>query len=354
MKKNYTLLIILFFCLRLSAFAIHPDTLKLSSPALNPDSAKFPGPVNYNTYSLKLTTFFIREDGIKLSALVNNSDSLRLLATVLRQDIIRLSSPINTGSFRLALSILPADSTKLPVPENNSISFNILSSVIQLDSLKLSMSLSVLQSDSLKQQIKHNYQLTIGRLLKLNDIDSLKQQVKLAANDTLKALIYTRIAAIYLNYDTISTKRKQLTYQNEAINYTLLAIQRYAVYDDTTGLRLSFDNLAKVYSAQKKYSQAKWFILQSNTLSRAKNDTPNIIASLLTLSLVKTDIKDYSLAMRDLNEALQLSITNHSQKAELEILRNYALLYHQLKNYPKEALVLKKRDSLEESFRKDE
>jgi len=81
---------------------------------------------------------------------------------------------------------------------------------------------------------------------------------------------------------------------------------------------------------------------------------PNIIASLLTLSIVKIDIKDYSLAMRDLNEAMQISITTHSQKAELEILRNYALLYHKLKNYPKEAMALKKRDSLEDSIRKDE
>jgi len=354
MKKNYTLLIILFFCLKLPVFAIHPDTLKLSSPALNPDSAKFPEPVNYNTYSLKLTTLLIREDGIKLSALVNNSDSLRLLATVLPQDIIRLSSRVNTGNFRLALSILPMDSTKLPLPENNNDSFNQLSSITQLDSLKSLMYLSVIQHDSLKEQIKRNYQLNVARVLRFNDIDSLKLQVKLTANDTLKALIFTRIATIYSNYDTISAKKKQLTYQNEAINYTLLAIQRYAAYNDTAGLRLSFDNLAKVYLAQKKYSQAKWFILQSNTLSRAKSDMPNIIASLLTLSLVKIDIKDYSLAMRDLNEAMQISLTTHSQKAELEILRNYALLYHKLKNYPKEAMALKKRDSLEDSIRKDE
>jgi hypothetical protein len=354
MKKNYTLLIILLFCLKLPAFAIHGDTLKLSSPAFNPDSAKIFAPVNCNTYSLKLTTTLIRENGIKLSVPVNNRDSLKLLAAVLQQDIIRLSSPVNTGSFRLALSILPVDSTKPPVPENNRDNFNGLSSIIQLDSLKSLMSLSAIQRDSLKEQIRHNYQLTVARLLRFTDIDSLKQQVKLTSNDTLKALIYTRIAAIYSNYDTISVKKKQLTYQNEAIDYTLLALQRYAAYNDTAGLRLSFDNLAKVYLAQKKYSQAKWFILQSNTLSRAKNDMPNIITSLLTLSLVKIDIKDYSLAMRDLNEAMQISITTHSQKAELEILRNYALLYHKLKNYPKEAMALKKRDSLEDSIRKDE
>jgi tetratricopeptide (TPR) repeat protein len=117
---------------------------------------------------------------------------------------------------------------------------------------------------------------------------------------------------------------------------------------------MSFDNLAKVYYSQKKFTQAKWFILQSNTLSRAKADTSNIISSLLTLSTIKSDIKDYNLALRDLNEALQLSINIHSPKTESQVLKNYAMLYHRLKDFPKEAQVLKKRDSLEERMRKTE
>ena len=51
-------------------------------------------------------------------------------------------------------------------------------------------------------------------------------------------------------------------------------------------------------------------------LSRAKNDNPNIIASLLELASIKTDIKDYTLAMRDLNEALSISSKNHYPKLE--------------------------------------
>src|SRR6185312_522354 len=79
-----------------------------------------------------------------------------------------------------------------------------------------------------------------------------------------------------------------------------------------------------------------------------------IITSLLTLSSIKSDIQDYSLAMKDLNEALLLSITSHNKKIELDVLKNFALLYSRTKNYPKEALVLKKRDSLENNIRKEE
>jgi tetratricopeptide (TPR) repeat protein len=134
----------------------------------------------------------------------------------------------------------------------------------------------------------------------------------------------------------------------------MLALHQYSHFNDTVGLRISFDHLVKVYMSQKKYSQAKWFILQSNSLSRAKNDPVNIIASLITLSTIKSEQKDYTLAMGDLNEALQISQANHYKKTESEVLKNYALLYSRLKNYPKEEAILKKRDSLEESIRKDE
>jgi hypothetical protein len=70
--------------------------------------------------------------------------------------------------------------------------------------------------------------------------------------------------------------------------------------------------------------------------------------------MVKRDIKDYSLAMSDLDEAMQLSKTTHSQTAQLEVMKNYASLYHQLKNYPREVAMLKKRDSLQDSIRKNE
>jgi len=262
---------------------------------------------------------------------------------------VRLSAPAGSSEI---IKLPPfMESANLPDPPDNLPS---LTSALQLDSLRATLLEAQLMRDSVKQQIKLNYQLNVARVQRLNDVDSLRMNFKLATNDTVRALIYSRMAEIYLNYDTISNKKKQLLYQNHAIDYTLLAIHKYASIDDSTSLRKCFDNLAKVYYSQKKYSQAKWFILQSNTLSRATNDIPNIISSLLVLSMVKRDIKDYSLAMSDLDEAMQLSKASHSQKAQLEVMKNYVSLYHQVKNYPKEVAMLKKEDSLKESIRKNE
>ena len=319
MKKSFTLIIVSFICLKLSALTYAPADLKLS--VLLPIS-----------------------DTANLSARSNHKDSLKLIRLI--------TDLLITDDTKFSAPAIPKDSTSTPL--NISDNFRSLTSSLQLDSLRSTILSAQIHRDSLERQMKRDKQVILTRLLKISDPDSLKNELKQSANDTLKAMIFTRLAELYLNFDTISNKKKQLTYQNEALSYTLLAIHQYSRYDDTTGLRLSFDNLAKVYYKQKKYSQAKWFILQSNSLSRAKNDVPNIISSLLTLSSVKIDIKDYALAMRDLDEAMQLSKANHSQAAQLKVLQTYIVLYHRQKKYPQEVAMLKKRDSLQESIRKTE
>ena len=185
-------------------------------------------------------------------------------------------------------------------------------------------------------------------------LDSLKHELKANQYDSLKADLYRQIAAQYLKYDTIVGKKAKTAYQNEALNYTMLALHGYSKYNDTLGMRTCFNYLTKVYRAQKKFSQAKWFILQSNSISRKLNDKANIIISLLELAAIKMDIKDNSLAMRDLNEALKLSVDNHYPSIEAKVQESYAMLYSRTKKYVKEAAALKRRDFLNDSITKAE
>jgi hypothetical protein len=184
-------------------------------------------------------------------------------------------------------------------------------------------------------------------------IDTLKQQLQLASNDTLKSVLYTQLAAEYLNYDNLDSRTKKLN-QAQALNYSYLALHLYSGMNDTIGLRTCFNSLAKVYRSQRKYPQAKWFILQSNSLSRAKKDIPNIMASLIILANIKMEIKDYTLAMRDLNEALTLSKANHYPKVESTVQEGYVLLYTHLKNYTKADIAAKRHDFIEDSLLKDQ
>lgn len=183
--------------------------------------------------------------------------------------------------------------------------------------------------------------------------DTLKQELQVTA-DSCKAPIYTLLANVYLKYDTIANRRKRTLYQTEALNYTMQALHYYSRYNDSLGLRVSFDNLAKVYFSQRKFSQAKWFILQSNSISRIKNDTLNVITSLVKLSMVKMEIKDFSLAMRDLNEALSLSIAGHMPRWEATVQKNYGFLYNRMDNPAKGAVAFKRADVILDSLKRDE
>lgn len=199
------------------------------------------------------------------------------------------------------------------------------------------------KADTLKEKIS----------LSLNNLDSLKKQLSFSP-DSLKGQIYTRIAMQYMKYDTISNKKTRHEYQEAALSNTMSALHYFSRYNDTTGLRICFDHLAAIYHAQKIYPQAKWFILQSNTLSRIKNDKPNIIASLLELASIKKDIKDYSLAMRDLNEALSLSSKNHYARQESQVQLSYAMLYTSMNKTSKAAAALKRHTAIDDSIRKAE
>ncbi|BAU54434.1 hypothetical protein [Mucilaginibacter gotjawali] len=398
MRKVFTL-IFLLTALRLSAAAFQPDTLKTSGTAHSADSIK-KAPAKAESDSVKTAPATQKQDSAKIptdhkadpvktipassvaDSLQSNvftgtvdslitvmaqhsSDSSKTITGINKNERLKLSAslpPVNSpGSEERKLKTPENPELQAPAPEanvNDALfpyeNLRRVTSLIQLDSLRATILVEQARQARLQKIMLRNEQLKIAELLKINNLDSLKQELSITKSDTLKAVLNTRIALKYLDYDTIASKTKRYEHQNLAIEYTLQAIRQYSIYNDSIGLRICYDNLAKVYHAQKKFAQAKWFILQSNTLSRTKNDTPNIIISLLTLAAIKSDIKDYTLAMGDLDEALKLSISTHAPKTQIEVLKNYAQLYNLLQNYPKEAAVLKKRDALLDSIHKSD
>jgi len=75
---------------------------------------------------------------------------------------------------------------------------------------------------------------------------------------------------------------------------------RFRVYNDAS---YNFSALAKLYIQQNRYSEAKWYLLQSNIISRQQNDDKHTIANLIDLAIIKSDLGDYPQAQQDLNEA---------------------------------------------------
>jgi hypothetical protein len=96
---------------------------------------------------------------------------------------------------------------------------------------------------------------------------------------------------------------------------------RFRIYDIAS---YNFSDLAKLYIKQNRFSEAKWFLLQSNNISRQQNNNQLTIANLMDLAMVKANMGDQSQAQQDLTEALQLSNSNG-------LLANVAIIQKELK-----------------------
>ena len=139
---------------------------------------------------------------------------------------------------------------------------------------------------------------------------------------------------------------------NKAINLIMSGLHTYARFRDTIGLRETFDNLALVYHLQKKYVQAKWFYIQSNTFSRQLKDTTNIINSLIALSKVKLEIKDKDLAENDLQQALALAKSQPAIQQQIKVDSVLSQFYIQTGNNKKGSLYIKRIAFINDSITK--
>lgn len=186
-----------------------------------------------------------------------------------------------------------------------------------------------------------------------DSISFIQPKINAGASDTVKAKIYTDLAEHYMNYGAIQDQRIKTAYQENVLKYTLSALHHYYRMDDSTNMRACYDRLSKVYRDQKKFSQAKWFILQSNTMARAQNDQLNIVASLITLAGIKMDIKDYDLAVGDLKEALSLSSVNRYSNEQSNVMLAYARLYNSTHKPARADAALKRYAYMKDSMKRD-
>lgn len=91
---------------------------------------------------------------------------------------------------------------------------------------------------------------------------------------------------------------------------------RFRVYNEAS---YNFSDLAQIYIQMNRLSEAKWYLLQSNNLSREQNDDKHTIANLIKLAMVKTNIGDVSSAHADLLEAREMARARGLQITAVEI-----------------------------------
>lgn len=81
---------------------------------------------------------------------------------------------------------------------------------------------------------------------------------------------------------------------------------RYRIFTDAS---YNFNDLAHLFLLQNRFSEGKWYILQSLSISRRQKDYKLTVANLVDLGLIKARLGDYKQAQEDLYEAQSIALT---------------------------------------------
>jgi hypothetical protein len=110
---------------------------------------------------------------------------------------------------------------------------------------------------------------------------------------------------------------------------------RFRIYNDAS---YNFSDLAHLYIQQNRFSEAKWYLLQSNVISRQENDDKHTIANLIDLALVKANTSDYVQAQQDLGEAHDIANLKGMQNIMIEIEQIAQYIKQNMQSSPKSVL----------------
>ncbi len=98
----------------------------------------------------------------------------------------------------------------------------------------------------------------------------------------------------------------QLELAEEAMLKEAKHNMRFRIYNLAS---YNFSDLAALYLQQNRFSEAKWYLLQSNAIARQAENTRHLLDNLLILADIKTTIGETTLAMVDLQEAHDIATT---------------------------------------------
>jgi tetratricopeptide (TPR) repeat protein len=157
--------------------------------------------------------------------------------------------------------------------------------------------------------VRSNY-LTLQRInrYKGNLVEALKySQAIILIDQTTKN--NRLLAEAFMDQAEILTSQRNYTDAESLVLRKALPLYYYGLKDKNGTIRC-YDQLADTYQQQKKFTQAKWFYIQSNMLARKINSPLDIVKSLINLAHVKMSIGDYQLALLDYKEAEQIALKN--------------------------------------------
>ena len=144
------------------------------------------------------------------------------------------------------------------------------------------------------------------------DLRLLKKRERLPILEQLQDHSIARIPVAKIDttvkLQPIKLDRSEFVY-DAAIYFAIQKAQHSMRYHMNTDASYNFSDLAHLYLLQNKFSEAKWYLLQSNNISRQQKDNQHTIANLIDLAMIKANSGEFILAQQDLAEAHHIAGT---------------------------------------------
>jgi len=144
------------------------------------------------------------------------------------------------------------------------------------------------------------------------------------------ALSYQKIKLIYLDRSDYNLEAAE-----RQVTKTAQHNMRFRVYSEAS---YNFNELAGLYLQQNRLTEAKWFLLQSNNISRADNNDKLTIANLIGLATIKAELGDFTQAQQDLTEAHEMAMNRGFRDDMLLIEKKISDLKQKRQSLPKPEL----------------
>ena len=109
------------------------------------------------------------------------------------------------------------------------------------------------------------------------------------------------------SFTTFKTDLGRSRYSIDAEEAMCMRNLRHSMRYGQAAMRIQFDSLASFYFRQNRFSEAKWYVLRSNAISRQQKNYEGIIGSLVVLADVKSNLGDFKQADEDLLEAKNIA-----------------------------------------------
>ncbi|WP_069659490.1 tetratricopeptide repeat protein [Arcticibacter eurypsychrophilus] len=122
-------------------------------------------------------------------------------------------------------------------------------------------------------------------------------------------------------------------YDEAEYNIIKKALPGFTRLGNKAGRMKCFQSLSVLYYSQKRYSEAKWFCIQTHGLAEKLNDKQALIGSLIHMAEVKNALEDHQDALRDYKKAESLAIQNQYPIKLVEIIGDMGETYNKLGNY---------------------